>query len=150
MTDNSFPIGELSRRTGCKIETIRYYERSGLIPHPRRRGRYRRYTSEDVDRIRFIRRARALGFALAEIEALLGLDGARADSCAEAREIAQLNLATVRTKLADLTRMEATLSQAVIACDSDAFRRCPILASLSGQAALSPVVASGKKNTAKF
>src|SRR3546814_6810124 len=66
-------IGELSRRTGCNIETIRYYERVGLLPIPQRRGRYRSYAREDVARLGFVRRARELGFTLEEVRALLGL-----------------------------------------------------------------------------
>ena len=62
MTQQAIPIGELSRRTGCNIETIRYYERIGLIPVPLRRGRYRQLRPEDADRLGFVRRARELGF----------------------------------------------------------------------------------------
>ena len=70
------PIGELSRRTGCKIETVRYYERIGLLPKARREGggRFRRYDGDDVARLRFIRRARQLGFTLDEVRGLLQLD----------------------------------------------------------------------------
>ena len=68
-------IGELSRRTGCNIETIRYYERIGLLPRPDRRGTYRQYGAADVSSLTFIRRARDLGFALSEIRALLRLAG---------------------------------------------------------------------------
>src|ERR1700739_2452712 len=73
MADAAIPIGELSRRTGCNIETIRYYERIGLMPEPPRRGRYRSYGPEDVGRLGFVRRARELGFTLDEVRALLGL-----------------------------------------------------------------------------
>ncbi|MFX7832901.1 MerR family transcriptional regulator, partial [Acinetobacter baumannii] len=63
MASETLAIGDLSRQTGCNIETIRYYERIGLIPKPERRGTYRRYVQADVDRLRFVRRARGLGFA---------------------------------------------------------------------------------------
>jgi MerR family mercuric resistance operon transcriptional regulator len=68
-------IGELSRRTGCNIETIRYYERIGLLPKPRREkgGRFRRYDSDDIARLTFIRRARQLGFTLDDVRGLLRL-----------------------------------------------------------------------------
>jgi MerR family mercuric resistance operon transcriptional regulator len=70
-------IGELSRRTQCNIETIRYYERIGILPQPRRQnGRDRRYDAADIARLRFIRRARQLGFTLAEVRALLRLGAA--------------------------------------------------------------------------
>ena len=82
-------IGELSRRTGCNIETIRYYERIGLLPAPPRRGRYRSYGREDVARLGFVRRARELGFTLDEVRALLGLAVGGQASCAEVRELVQ-------------------------------------------------------------
>ena len=71
MAEQAIQIGELSRRTGCNIETIRYYERIGLMPAPPRRGRYRSYGGEDVGRLGFVRRARELGFTLDEVRALL-------------------------------------------------------------------------------
>ena len=75
-------IGELSRRTQCNIETIRYYERIGLLPKPRRiGGRYRRYDGEDVGRLRFIRRARELGFTLDEVRELMRLAATKRNEC---------------------------------------------------------------------
>ncbi|MBK6414734.1 MerR family transcriptional regulator [Sphingopyxis sp.] len=136
MTREGFAIGALSQQCGCNIETIRYYERIGLIPRAERRGRYRYYTSEDADRLRFIKRARALGFAIEEIRDLLRLtksgleDGV--DACADAKAIAQSNLDIVKARLEDLKRMEAALTDAIGACDRDSFRGCPILATLSG------------------
>ncbi|MDQ4421915.1 MerR family transcriptional regulator [Sphingobium sp. DEHP117] len=82
-------IGELSRRTSCNIETIRYYERIGLLPVPPRRGRYRSYGREDVARLGFVRRARELGFTLDEVRALLGLAAGGQASCTEVRELAR-------------------------------------------------------------
>ena len=73
MAGAAIPIGELSRRTGCNIETIRYYERIRLLPSPPRRGRYRSYGAEDVGRLAFVRRARELGFTLDDVRNLLGL-----------------------------------------------------------------------------
>jgi MerR family mercuric resistance operon transcriptional regulator len=131
-----FAIGALSQQCGCNIETIRYYERIGLIPRAERRGRYRYYTSEDADRLRFIKRARALGFPIEEIRDLLRLaksgleDGM--DACADAKAIALSNLNNVSARLDDLKRMEAVLIDAIGACDQNAFRGCPILATLSG------------------
>ena len=73
MTDGFLAIGELARRTSTKVETIRYYERIGLMPTPARRGRYRSYGADEVARLGFVRRARELGFTLDEVRALLGL-----------------------------------------------------------------------------
>jgi MerR family mercuric resistance operon transcriptional regulator len=73
MAQRGLPIGELSRRTGCNVETIRYYERIGLLPPPARNGRYRSVSAGDEARLVFVRRARELGFTLEEIRALLKL-----------------------------------------------------------------------------
>jgi len=85
MKNGGIAIGELSRRTNCNIETVRYYERIGLLPTPARRGRYRLYGGEDVGRLAFVRRSRELGFTLDEVRALLGLaagGGGPAPRCA--------------------------------------------------------------------
>jgi MerR family mercuric resistance operon transcriptional regulator len=136
LTQHGFPIGALSQQCGCNIETIRYYERIGLIPRAERRGRYRYYATEDADRLRFIKRARALGFAIEEIRDLLRLaksaSNSGTDACADAKAIAQSNLQIVKARLADLRRMESVLNDAIGACDQDSFRGCPILATLSG------------------
>ena len=136
MAQHGFAIGALSQRCGCHIETIRYYERIKLMPRAERRGRYRVYSSSDVTRLRFIKRARALGFAIEEIRALLDLSGpdlaSSKHSCANARQIASTNLTAVRTRLDDLQRMEAALSAAIEACDLEAFDGCPILSTLAG------------------
>lgn len=131
MTDGAIAIGELSRRSGCNIETIRYYERIGLIPKAARRGRYRSYGATDVDGLRFIRRARELGFALEEIRTLLGLASVGQLGCAEARAIAASHLTSVRTRLSDLRRMERVLVQAVHACDRGDHAGCPLIDTLS-------------------
>ncbi|MGH7065794.1 MAG: MerR family transcriptional regulator [Stellaceae bacterium] len=131
-------IGELSRRTQCNIETIRYYERIGLLPQPRRPGgRFRRYDGDDVARLRFIRRARQLGFTLDEVRAFVRLAGADggADACAEARKLASAHVADIRTKIADLQAMERVLSDAVRECESGRQPRCPLIEVLSGDGA---------------
>jgi MerR family mercuric resistance operon transcriptional regulator len=111
MTQHAIPIGELSRRTGCNIETIRYYERIGLLPAPPRCGRYRSYGPEDVDRLGFVRRARELGFRLDAVRALLGLAAGGQASCAEARDLAASHLKDVRARISDLRRMERILAE---------------------------------------
>src|SRR5258706_4215092 len=96
MPDQGLPIGELSRRTGSNIETIRYYERIGLIPAPPRRGRYRSYDEQDVSGSGFVRRASDLGFPLDEVRTLLGLAETRRASCAQARSLAAQHLPIIR------------------------------------------------------
>ena len=118
------PIGELSRRTGCKIETVRYYERIGLLPKARREGggRFRRYDGDDVARLRFIRRARQLGFTLDEVRGLLRLAaGDGANVRAETRSLVAAHVANIREKITDLQAMEAVLSKAI--CERLADRR---------------------------
>ncbi len=131
MVEHTIPIGELSRRTNCNIETIRYYERIGLMPVPPRRGRYRSYRTEDVGRLGFVRRARELGFTLDEVRALLGLAASGQASCAKARNLATAHLQDVRSRIADLRRMERVLAQTVHACGADDDARCPLIAALS-------------------
>ena len=126
-------IGDLSRRTGCKIETIRYYERIGLLPRPARSAaRYRLYSSDDVRRLVFVRRCRELGFTLEEVRTLLALAADHSkDTCGEVREIAAGHLADIRAKIADLRVMESLLSDAVRRCDTNKPPGCPLIDSLS-------------------
>jgi MerR family transcriptional regulator, mercuric resistance operon regulatory protein len=121
-------IGELSRQTGVNVETIRYYERVQMLPAPpRTAGGRRAYGAPHRRALRFIRRARDLGFSLNEVRTLLDLDGAERASCAEVRKIASVHLASVRAKLADLARLESILSRAVAQCADDATQICPML-----------------------
>jgi len=129
-------IGELSRRTGCNIETIRYYERIGLLPTPARRGRYRSFGLADVARVHFVRRARELGFTLDEVRALLGIASAENMACDVARDIAASHLQQVRARIADLKRMERVLSDTVRACDAGDQVGCPLITTLSATAQL--------------
>jgi MerR family transcriptional regulator, mercuric resistance operon regulatory protein len=134
MADDEMQIGALSRRTGCNIETIRYYERIGLLPNPSRSGRYRRYLPADVARLKFVRRARELGFKLDEVRVLLRLataDGA--STCAEVRQLAASHLIEVEAKLADLRAMKRALSDAVRRCDLGQLPRCPLIDALAGR-----------------
>ena len=127
------PIGELSRRTQCNIETIRYYERIALLPKPRRLGgRYRRYDDKDIARLRFIRRARQLGFTLDDIRTFMRL--ARADGRevrSKAQDLTRAHIADIRAKIADLTAMERVLSNALCECQSGQQAGCPIIEVLS-------------------
>ena len=123
-------IGSVAGAVGVNVETIRFYQRKGLLPSPDRPfGGIRRYARADVDRLRFIKSAQRLGFSLEEIADLLRLDdGAQ---CSEASVLAERKLADVRCKLADLTRMEAALTNLVRAChDRKGDVSCPLIASL--------------------
>jgi MerR family mercuric resistance operon transcriptional regulator len=134
MGHDGIAIGELSRRTGCNIETVRYYERIGLLPKPSRRGTYRCYEPEDVGRLAFVRRARELGFTLDEVRTLLTLATGGQDACADVREIAATHLAAVQAKIVDLRAMESALAQAVRGCDAGEMAGCPVIDALSSAA----------------
>ena len=134
MPDIDIAVGEFSRRTGCHIETIRYYERIGLLPKPRREkgGRFRRYDRDDVARLRFIRRARQLGFTLDEVRALLRLArGDGEDVRAQARGIAGAHVADICAKIADLQATERVLIEEIRECDGRQRPRCPLIEVLS-------------------
>jgi len=125
------PIGELSRRTGVNIETIRYYERIGVMPRPMRtEGGHRIYDADQVKRLAFIRRGRELGFRLAEVRALLDLVDAGSYTCAEVHQVTTLHLANVRRKLADLRRMERVLKTMAAECSGGDVPDCPIIDAL--------------------
>ena len=130
-------IGELSRRTGCKVETVRYYERVGLMPPaPRTAGRYRLYRDGDVRRLAFVRRARELGFTLDDVRTLLALAPEQAcGPCTEARALAAAHLAEVRAKIADLRAMERVLDDAVDRCAAGGDPCCPVIEALADGAA---------------
>jgi MerR family mercuric resistance operon transcriptional regulator len=124
-------IGRLSKHTGTNIETIRYYERVGLLPAPARSsGGYRLYGTDHLKRLSFIRRARALGFSIGEVRTLLRLADERERPCAEVRVVADAHLNDVRTKIADLRRMERVLKATVERCASGERARCPVIEAL--------------------
>lgn len=132
MPQHGLSIGAVSQRTGCNIETIRYYERIGLLPPPARNGRYRSFGAGDVARLVFVRRARELGFTLDEVRALLKLSAADGRSvCAEVRVISVAHLADVRARIADLRAMEQVLSSTIRECDAGRQPGCPLIAALS-------------------
>jgi len=125
------PIGELSRRTGCNIETIRYYEKIGVLPPPRRtEGGHRIYGADHVRRLSFVCRARGLGFTLEEVRALLRLDE-QGQPCAEVKEVAVAHLTEVRSKVADLRAMEAALEILVSRCAEGEKSGCPLIEALA-------------------
>jgi MerR family mercuric resistance operon transcriptional regulator len=124
-------IGVLSERSGAKVETIRYYERIGLIPVPMRtEGRHRLYGADDIKRVIFIRRSRGLGFSLDDIRNLLAL-AERGRSCGEVRQMALAHGARIRDRIADLERMERLLRDTASRCEGGQAPACPILDVLS-------------------
>jgi MerR family mercuric resistance operon transcriptional regulator len=123
-------IGAMARKAGVNVETIRYYQRIGLLPQPARlHGHVRRYSDRDLARVRFVRAAQRLGFSLEEVAALLKLeDGMR---CTEARQLAEHKLAVVRGRLADMRRVEAALKAHVAHCVASKGKVfCPLIAAL--------------------
>jgi MerR family mercuric resistance operon transcriptional regulator len=129
-TTETLTIGGLAEAAGVNVETIRFYQRKGLMQEPDRpHGGIRRYAGMDLARVRFIKSAQQLGFSLDEVGDLLRLeDGSH---CTEAREQAERKLADVRTKLADLHRIEATLTTLVEqCCTAKGEVRCPLIESL--------------------
>ena len=120
-------IGAVSAATGCNIETIRYYERIGIVPKPARTNGGRRvYDDHAMRKLRFVRRGRELGFSLGDIRALASLadDGA---NCGEVRALTLRHLVDVRAKLADLERLERLLSTTANRCRDGKTPKCPIL-----------------------
>ncbi len=125
-------IGELSRRTGVRVPTIRYYEEAGLMPPPPRTGgNQRRYGEAAAERLGFIRHARDLGFSIRAIAALLALGGDPAKPCAEASRIAREQLAEVRDRIDRLRRLEIELDRIASGCDDADSGRCYVLRALS-------------------
>ena len=123
-------IGALSERTGVNVETIRYYEREGLLPNaPRTAGGHRVFDEVHLRRLIFIRRSRELGFSGTEVRALLRLvDGGY--TCGEVRELTLKHLADVREKIADLRRLEKTLATISSECEGGDIPDCPIIEAL--------------------
>lgn len=128
--------GELAKRAGVNVETLRFYERKGLLPvPPRRESGYREYPEESVRRIRFIKRAQELGFSLGEIQDLLALRVQRGTTCAEVKERAELKIQDVRQKIADLKAIERALNKLAATCSGRGpiTGGCPILENLDGE-----------------
>jgi MerR family transcriptional regulator, mercuric resistance operon regulatory protein len=114
-----YTIGSLAAAAGVHVETVRYYQRRGLVSEPRRpQGGVRRYTNVDAERLRFIKRAQAVGFTLGEIQALLALRTRK--SCQATRALAVAKLGFVNARLQDLRRLKSELQQWIAACDSNA------------------------------
>ena len=131
MSDNRLSIGKVSAKTGCNIETIRFYEKETLLPAPdRTEGGHRLYSTKLVERLVFIRRSRELGFSMAEIRQLLSLVDGEQVSCERVKQIADQHLRDVRAKISDLKRMERTLDDLSNQCSGDDVPQCPIIEEL--------------------
>lgn len=128
-----YSIGDLSRRTGVKVPTIRYYEQTGLLAAPdRSEGNQRRYEASDLERLAFIRHARELGLSIGAIRDLLTLSAHPERPCADADRIAAAHLTDVRERIARLQRLEAELERMVAACDGNhTLGDCQVIRSLS-------------------
>lgn len=124
-------IGELSRQTACQVETIRYYERVGILPEPQRaQNNYRHYGESHRRRLRFVRRCRDLGFSLEEVRALLAMIDGGAQSCAEVEALGREHLGAVCAKIADLEQMASRLSELVSRCHGGDTPDCSFLEEL--------------------
>lgn len=125
-------IGALSRETGVKVPTIRYYEQIGLIAAPERSaGNQRRYSRAEAGRLRFIRHARELGLPLGAIRELLALSDVPDHSCTEADRLVGQHLRAVRERIAKLQRLEHELARMAQGCEAERARDCYVLQSLS-------------------
>jgi MerR family mercuric resistance operon transcriptional regulator len=123
--------GMLAARTGCNIETIRYYERVGLLPPPpRSAGGHRLYGRDLTRRLGFIRRGRELGFAIEEIRDLLRLIDGGAYTCREVEALARDHVREIRRKIADLKRLRRVFETMAAECSGDAVPECPIIDAL--------------------
>ena len=126
-----FTIGGLARRTNCKVETIRYYERAGLLPAPpRTEGGHRVYGDPHAAPLRFIRRGRQLGFTLDQIRELLVLVDGGELSCAGIQAIVVAHLGDVRRKISDLGRLENLLDELASRCEGGDVPECPVIETL--------------------
>jgi MerR family mercuric resistance operon transcriptional regulator len=133
--------GQLAQRAQINLETVRYYEQEGLLAPPARTASgYRKFAESAIDRVAFVKRAKALGFSLGEIRELLAIQDGHADACVEVRDLVEHKLAVVRDKLADLEELETHLRSALRKCNQALKRQqpqqnlkaCPVLNEMSG------------------
>lgn len=131
---NSFSIGDLAVQTGTKVETVRYYEKAGLMPPAARTaGNHRAYTQAHIDRLAFIRHSRELGFPLENVRTLLTMADDPTQSCAEVDTIARQHLASVRGRITRLQALEAELSRMVQECGCGRVADCRVIEVLADQ-----------------
>lgn len=131
-------IGGLARLGGVNLETVRYYERRGLLPKPpRTEAGYRQFAPEAAHRLRFIKRAQELGFSLGEVQELLALRVEPQQSCVDVRSRAKAKIAGIEQKMKTLTAMKDILRGLVDQCENSASDECPILASMEQESSTS-------------
>lgn len=131
MADGGFTIGRLSQDTGVNIETIRYYERIGLLAKPpRTSGGRRLYDAQAVRHFSFVRRARELGFSIEDIRALLALSSSEV-KCRDIQQLTVRHLSDIRAKISDLRRLERRLSQAAKGCEKSDPGSCSVIEALT-------------------
>ena len=134
-----YAIGAMSRETGVNIETIRYYEKIGLLKPPERTASgHRLYSRDDQARLGFILRGRDLGFSIGELKSLLTLVDSHDYSCGEVLELTDGHLASVRRKIIDLKKLERTLADVSAQCDGGDVPECPIIDALYGHKVVVP------------
>lgn len=125
---HALTIGKLAKAADTKVETVRWYEKVGLIDAPvRTEGNYRSYTAHDLSRLTFIRRARDLGFSLDQVRALLDLASDPARDCGSVDELTTGNLAAIDRKIADLTALRRELASLLTSCRGGTVSECRIL-----------------------
>lgn len=125
-------IGELARRTSTKTETVRYYEKIGLLAPPgRTAGNYRAYGDDDLARLSFVRRTRDLGFSIEQIRTLLALSDDRSRDCTTVDEIASAHLHDIDRKLADLVALRREIAAIIASCKGGTIGECRILDALA-------------------
>ena len=130
-TDSVIQIGLLSKKTGCNIETIRYYEKRGLLPKPpRTAGGYRLYQSDHLKRLTFVMRGRELGFSIAEIEKMLSLVDGSQFTCRDMYQQTMAHVGDIQSKIANLKRLEKILTEIASKCSDGTVPECPILDAL--------------------
>lgn len=130
-----FKIGEVARYAAVNLQTIHFYERKGLLPRPpRTASNYRVYSGDAVQRVRFIKRAQELGFALRDIKELLSLRATPGTRCADVRQQAQAKLRNIDAKIATLQRMRRALTRLIGECEGrKPITACPILEALDAE-----------------
>lgn len=128
-----FSIGELARRTGVKIPTIRYYEQIGLLPSPpRTEGQQRRFDGSHASRLNFVRHARELGFEVNAVRELLAMNARPEQSCSEVDEMARRHIAEIDRRIAHLTMLREELQSTVDECGRGRVRECRVIETLAG------------------
>jgi MerR family mercuric resistance operon transcriptional regulator len=131
-SDEVHTIGELAALSGVRAETIRYFERIGLLTPPERTvGGHRLFSSADLTRLTFIRRAREMGFSQDEVRSLLSLSSGELTSCGEVKSLAETHLAMIRKKIRDLERFEHLLSSTVSQCKGGKVPTCPVIEAIT-------------------